>query len=330
MADDDTTMEIPAGFTKEDVELARQLVEEERQEKEQAQPVQQSEPEQPAAELEEQEPQGDPVETTDETVTETEERDVSPSPYLFSVKGEDKEFTKEQIQHMLSREQTFQQKFTSLRESETTKLGMLMEAAKKGDAGAQKRVLAELKEMTNSDVYELEDVEQDFDLDKHVEEQTADAEDVDAFADVVNDVDYEKTLDKMKEQFPSRMPPKLFQSYWDNPAERRVMYDLAKSGRVDEIFDALDGELNQMPLADRIKIKQDPDAYALAVVEAINGLNAPQQPAPPKDLGQTELDAVSTGQSSHRQEKEESLPDFSRMTDKEFKEYQVKHFGKVL
>lgn len=315
------TQEIPAGFTREEYEEALALRAEATAESDEP------------PKSEKQEPQNEKPPKVEETNAPTEGNDESASesnPFTFTVKGEDKEFTKDQIQHMLSREQTFQQKYEEMRKSETSKLGMLMEAAKGGDAGAQKKILEQLKEYTGNDVYELEDVEQEFDLDKHVESKEENELEDQAFADVKNDLDFEKTLDKMKEHFPTRMPAKLFQSYWSNPDERRVMYDIAASGRADEIFDALDGELNKLSLADKIKIKQDPDAYALAVVEAINGLNAPQQSASPKDLGQTKLDAVSTGQGSRRQEKEESPPDFSKMSDKEFREFQLKHFGKVL
>ncbi len=319
--------EIPSGFTAEEYAEAMSMREEEK-------PAEGSElPKEEESKAPEQEPKADEPAGNEETAPAPEGDDASEAeanPFTFKVKGEDREFTKAQIQHMLSREQTFQQKYDAINKSETTKLGMLMEAAKGGDAGAQKKILDHLKEFTNNDVYELEDVEQEFDLDKHVEKnQELESED-EAFADVKNDVDFEKTLDTMKEHFPNRMPGKLFQSYWDNPEERRIMYDIAASGRADEIFDALDGELNKLSLADKIKIKQDPEAYALAVVEAINGLNAPQQPSAPKDSGPTDLDAVSTGRSSHSQTKEERPPDFSKMTEKEFYDFQIKNFGKVL
>lgn len=318
--------EIPAGFTKEEFAEATAMREEES--KASAGPPKEEEPKAP-----EQEPATEEPKPDEETTPKAEGDDASetePNPFTFTVKGEDKEFTKAQIQHMLSREQTFQQKHDALNKSDTVKMGMLMEAAKNGDAGAQKKILDQLKEYTNNDVYELEDVEQEFDLDKHMEKVQENESEDEAFADVKNDVDFEKTLDTMKEHFPNRMPGKLFQSYWDNPEERRIMYDIAASGRADEIFDALDGELNKLSLADKIKIKQDPEAYALAVVEAINGLNAPQQPSAPKDSGPTDLDAVSTGRSSHSQTKEERPPDFSKMTEKEFYDFQIKNFGKVL
>lgn len=315
MADEAEITDIPEGFTKEDVILARELIEEDKSKGESEQQEQSSETPAPPEE----------APPKEEAKAKPEEGAL-----VFNIKGEEVEYTKDKLQHLLAREKTFQQKYEEIRKSDTTKLGVLMAAAKGGDAGAQKQVFDQLKSMTDNDVYELEDVEEEFDVDKKMEEsRETDAED-EIFSDVKGDVDFDTTLDKMKEHFPTRMPAKLFQSYWDNPEERRVMYDLAKSGRADEIFDALDGELNQLPLADRIKLKQDPDAYAMAVVEVINGLNAPQSSSQPKDLGQTELDAVSTGTSSHRQEKEESLPDVSKMTDQQFKDYQIKHFGKVL
>lgn len=298
------TEDTPVGVSEEDIKLNEQLNAEEK----------------PAEEA----PQAD--------VTQTEESSPAPTEgeYTFKVKGEDVGYSHNQIQSMLAREQTFQQKYNEVSEGDDQKLGVLLSAAKGGDDGAKREVYDMLKaSMGDGDLLDLEDVDAKFDPSKaRAEEKTVDAVD-DAFADVKGDVDFEDTMTKIKEQIAPQMHDSVFQSYWDNPTERRVMYDFAKSGKADELFSALETELSKLPLGERVAIKKDPDAYGIAIGEVVKSLSAPAV-APAKDQGSADLSAVSTGQGSRSQEKSDGPPDFDRMSMAEFKQWQIDNYGKVL
>ena len=275
----------------------------------------------------------EPEPTPEENSAEPEvvqEDETSDTPFVFKVKGEDREFTRDQIKYIVSREETFQKKFTKLESSDEYKLGVLMAAAKQGDKGAQKRLRSELLEMvTDGDIDSLEDVMDEYDGDKNLDKRKAEAELEEVFSEVKSDIDYEETLAKIDTDLKPRMPEKVFKKYNDTPAERRVMYDLIKSGRTDEVFDALDGEFQKLPLAERVRIKNDPDMYGSLVFEVIQDLNAQRQQKGAKvDQGNSDLDSVSTGNGSHRVEKESPAPDFANMSKEDFLEYERKFLGR--
>lgn len=216
----------------------------------------------------------------------------------FKVKGEEKNYTKDQLQHLLSREQTFQQKYESLRNSEEYNQLVTLQAAKEGDKSAQKMLLDQLKGM-EGDLDSLAEVEETFDVEKKMEATSMD----EAFSDVKSDIDYEETLDKMNNDLKSKMPEKVWSAYNDDPVHRRTMYDLIKSGRDTEILESVNQAITDLPLGERVKAKADPEFYGMLVVEVVNDLNAQRT-----DAGQTKdsvestgVDAVSTGRSSHSQ-----------------------------
>jgi hypothetical protein len=257
------------------------------------------------------------------------QEEVSENPFTFKVKGEEKEYTKEQLQNLLAREQTFQQKANKLESSEEYRLGVLHAAAKAGDKGAQKKLRAELLEMVgDGDIDSLEEVEEEYDTEKDLTKRQTDAAFEEAFSDVKSDVDYEETLAKIDEQLKARMPEKVFQKYYDTPVERRTMYDLVKSGRAEEILGALDVELQNLSLTERVRIKNDPDMYGSLVYEVVKDVNARGQQTDTKDQVNPDLAAVSSGNRSHRIEKEEPAPDFATMSTEEFRAYEKKMLGR--
>lgn len=218
----------------------------------------------------------------------------------FTVKGEEKEYTREQLQHLLSREQTFQQKYEGLRNSDEYKQLLALRAAKEGDKGARKQILQQLKEMED-DLDSLDEVEDTFDADKKISQDSFE----EAFEDVKGDVDYQETLDKINTDLKSRIPEKVFQTYYDAPDTRRTMYDLIKSGRTEEVFQGVEEALSQLSLGERVKAKADPEFYGMVVVEVINDLNARRsQTKEQTDTSESDaLSAVSTGTSSRSQVK---------------------------
>lgn len=284
---------------------------------EQTQPEPDSEP----ATLDEPE-QGHEVE---ESTSEDQKDDGELAQYKFSVKGQDRDYTHDQLQKMLAREETFQQKWEKHRVSDAYKLGALMAAAKDGDKGAQKQLLSELEGMSD-DLDVLRESEEKFDVDSKIKDDELDS----AFADVKSDVDYETTLGKIDSDLKGKMPEKVFEEYSSNPQTKRVMYDLIRSGRTDEIFEALNKELGSLSLAERVRYKQDADLYGGLFYEVVQDLNArkaqPEEKAPPKSA----IDTVSSGKRSHRQDKPDTGPDFANMSASELAAWEKKNLGKVI
>lgn len=237
--------------------------------------------------------------------------------FTFKVKGEDKDYSHDQLEKMLSREETFQQKWEKHRNSEQYKLGLVMDAAKAGDASAKKQLLSLLDE-SGVDFDELRESKEEFDVNKRME-----ADEVDSiFADVKSDVDYEETLGKIDSDLRGRMPEKVFEEYNSNPQTKRVMYDLVRSGRTEEVFGALNEELSKLPLTDRVRYKQDPELYGALVFEVVQDLNAQKPASEPTEPTSTAVDAVSSGNRSHRQDTKDAEPDWDSMSKEEFAKLQ--------
>jgi hypothetical protein len=243
-------------------------------------------------------------------------------PLVFKVKGEEKEFSREQLNNMLNRETTFQKKNDEMRRSEEYKMGLLFAEAKSGNVAAQKKVKDILGELTNID--ELDDVKEDYDVDlKHDEALKAfDAEE--PFADVKDEVDFQETLDKIKDNFGEKIPSVVFKDYWEDPASRRVLYDLERSGRGPELLTAFDEELKGMSSLDRAKVNSDSTLWGNLFAEVVKSQNAKQAATEPKIEENTSLDAVSPGDGSHSVQTGVSEPDIESMTSAEFEEYSRK------
>jgi len=265
------------------------------------------------------------AEITDEGVDK--DPGVETESLVFKVKGHEKSFSKEQINNMLNREQTFQQKHENLRNSDEYKMGMLLSAAKGGDKGAQK----ELKNILSGlgDIDELDDVKDTFDVDanhkKMVEEETAE----EFFADVKEDVDFQEVLDKIQTDLAPRMPKEIFDSYWEDPASKRALYDLQRSGQSDALFNAFDEEMAKMSTLDRAKVNSDPTLYGNLFAEVVKAQNAKQVASKSGVDGNTDLDVVSTGQSSHSTPKPASEPDWENMSREEFAKLSAKLLKKA-
>ena len=247
--------------------------------------------------------------------------------YKFDIKGEEKEFSRKDLVNMLSREDTFQKKFNSLSQGEEYKLGVLMKAAQDGDKSAQKAVYEQLKSLSE-DVTDLESVEEEFDTEKAVEKQNEDNQFDEVFADVKGDVDYEDTLSKIESDLKGKMSPEVYDSYYQGAETRKVMYDLVKSGKTEEVFGALNEELSKLPLVDRVKIKKDPDMFGDLVVEVVNDLYAQPKDTGKKDSGKSNLEAVSTGNRSHSQPSKDDTQidwlDLMKNDPKKFREMEAK------
>ena len=262
---------------------------------------------------------------------ESEQSEEPENPFVFKVKGEDKEYSKDQLQHLLSREQTFQQKATKLETSDEYQLGLMFKKAQDGDKGAQKKMMEAIRSMAGeNDLESLEDTEEEYNREEVQAKQELDSKFEEAFADVKSDVDYDETLGKIESELKGHIPEKLYKQYYDSPDERRTLYDLVKSGRAEEVFGALNEELGKLPLTDRVKIKNDPELYGSLAFEVIQDLNAQKSSSGNEGQAESNLDAVSTGSGSHRVEKEEAAPDFLKMSKEEFQAYEKKMLGRVI
>jgi hypothetical protein len=269
-----------------------------------------------------------PPEQEAEQVAPEETKTEEPSPFKFKIKGEEREFTEEQIRHTLSREETFQKKYDKLERSEEYKFGVLMAAAKGGDKGAQKALLDKVVEFTGSEngdamLSEMEKVEEKFDEEKQLADRQAAESFEEAFEDVKDDVDHKEILGTIQTDLKSRMPEKVFEQYWEDPNARRTMYDLQKSGRADELFSAFEDQLQELSLIERAKIKTDSDLYGALFVEVIKSQNAKQGEVK-KESSAPELSAVSSGNRSRSAGTQTTTLDWGNMTDEEFKKAEAK------
>jgi len=267
------------------------------------------------------------VETTLETPSEEPEvPEAEPSepedPYSFTIKGEEKAYTKDQLKHVLSREETFQQKANNLEKSDEYKMGILFREAKGGDATAQKALKHLLGEMADLDT--LDEVEGDFDVDKKHEDVLEQSKTDEHFVDVKDDVDYQDTMDKIQTDLKAKMPAKVFESYWENASTRRVMYDLEKSGRAEELLSAFDDELNKLSTYERANVKSSPDLYGNLFVEVLNSQNAAQKTPSEKPAEKSAMSAVSSGNGSRSVVEDDSNPDWENMSSEEFRKAEAR------
>lgn len=286
--------------------------EETQQDQQQEQDVEQPKEggEEPAAEVQEPE------------AKESETENVNEDPFVFKVKGHDKQYSKDQLSNMLNREQTFQQKHEKLRNSDEYKMGMLIAAAKSGDKGAQKDIKNILSEL--GDIEDLDDVKDTYDVESKHKQMLESEEEEEPFADVKDEVDFKDTLDKIKTDLAPRMPKEIFESYWADPASKRALYDLERSGQADALFKAFNEEMESMSTLDRAKVNSDPTLYGNLFAEVVKAQNAGQVAGKQKVEENTDLDVVSTGQSSRSNPKPVSEPDIDKMTKEEFARYSKK------
>lgn len=278
-----------------------------------------------------------PPEEKVEAPPEQETVEAPPEPkddeFTFKIKGEEKNFSMDQIRNTLSREETFQKKFNKMSTSDEYKFGVLMSAAQSGDKGAQKTLLGKMVEFTGSKdgdqmLNQMEEVTEEFNTEEKIQAKASQEEFDDFFDEVKGDVDFEDNLGKIKTDLKARMPEKVFNSYWNKAGERRVMYDLQKSGRADELFSAFEDQLSDLPLLERAKIKTDPDLYGALFVEVVKSQNA-KQGNRPSEPSVTPMDSVSSGNRSHSAPADNTTPDWDNMTPEEFKKAEAKMLKKA-
>ena len=251
--------------------------------------------------------------------------------FTFKVKGKDQEFTHDQIRHALSREDTFQKKYNDIEQSEAYRLGVLMSAAKEGNKGAQKKLKDMLVGFTgasddDSMLDSLDSVDETFDENEATEKKRYESSMEASFSDVKDSVDFEKNIGIVQSELKELMPEKVWESYWDDPEARRTMYDLVASGRMTELMETFNRELESLPLVEQVKIKRDPDWYGDLFVAVVKQQNARQVDKSNKDQGPTEADAVSTGELSRsKSATSDPGPNFDNMTSAEFAEWKRKN-----
>ena len=148
--------------------------------------------------------------------------------FKIKVNGKEKEMDYGDIKSHLSRETTFQKKYNQLETSDEYRLGMLMAAATAGDKAAIKQVKEQLvKAMGSSDdddfLDKLSEVEGEYNAEAELEKRKESTKFDDAFMDVKDEVDYEDNIDIINSVLKGFIPPKIFEVYWENPADRRNM-----------------------------------------------------------------------------------------------------------
>lgn len=273
-------------------------------------------------------------ETDEGEKLEENKKGAEPHRFKVTIGGEEKELTYHEIKSAIGRSSALQKQLNQMNSSEEMKLGTLMAAAKSGDKKAGKKahdmlVAAFGKESAEDLIDELSGVEGDFDEGQKLSEREKEAQFDQFFDDVKDDVDFETHMTTVNESFPGRVPAKVFEAYNNEPHLRRTMYDLAASGRADEILSAVDAEINSLPFEKQLEVRSNPDLYGDAFFLVVNKLNASKQAKKEKteDPEKDALDSISGGNESRRSEvatPQGEVPDFLKMSAKEFAEYKEK------
>ena len=258
------------------------------------------------------------------------------------MKGKDRELTYSDIRSAVGREESFQKKHDLMTKSDEQKLGTLMVAAQGGDKSAQKKVQKMLQTMTGAEDgmeldEKLEDVSDEFDESAILKDNEEKAAWSDSFADVENEVDYQENLDIVQTDLKARVPAKVFDTFWEMPHTRRTMYDLVALGRLDELMDVFDQNLEKFSFEKRHEIKNDPDQWGSLFAETVREQNAQLKqktntaPTPQTaDLGSppspSAMDSVSSGNTGRNPAKaQEGAPDFINMSPEELDKWKLDH-----
>jgi hypothetical protein len=250
----------------------------------------------------------------------------------IKVKGEEKEMDYHQIKSTISREETFQKKFEGMRKSEEMKLGTLMKAAQAGDIEAAKKIQNLLVKGTGvrdaDDLLDkLENAKGEYDEDA-VLAKTHDTDEFDeVFADVKDSVDFKTHMGTIETKLKSFMPQKVYEQYWKSPDSRRAMYNLAASGRLDELSSAFEAEIARLPFEKQLELEGDPDLYGRAFVAVIKRQNAKKAQTGGGSQDKDDLAAVSSGSRPKVRKPESKIPtaeEIMAMSPDEFRAYQDK------
>jgi len=243
--------------------------------------------------------------------------------FKVKVGGKEKEFDYHQIKSTLSREESSQQRYDKLRSSEEYKLGLLAKAAQDGDVKAQKKLRDFVVKSSGAEDADdmndkLEDVEGEYEEKDTLEEERKAEEFEEFFGEVKEDVDYETHLDTINNELKSFMPQSIFDRYWNEAKDRRAMYDLAASGRLEELTSAFQEELDTLPLEKRMELEGDSELYGRAFVSVIKKQNAKLYAQgtenPPEEDG---LNVVSNGTRTTKGPEVSAKPNFATMTTQE-------------
>ena len=251
--------------------------------------------------------------------------------FKVKVNGKAREMDYSDIKNHLSRETTFQKKHDLLAKSDEMKNGLLLKAAQEGDKGAMKRLQSILTKAAGAEDADdmndrLEEVEDKFDENAALVARSKDAAFEAEFADVKEDVDYEKHMGTIQTSLKESMPVKVWERYWNSATDRKAMYTLAASGRLESLMDAFQSEVDKLPLEKQLELEGDPDLYGrafLSVIKKDNAKTAPQEESQPPEADG--LSAVSSGTKSTKRSQTSETPDFSTMTSEEFVAFKRKN-----
>lgn len=253
-------------------------------------------------------------------------RDTS---FKVKVRGKEKEYDYNTIKSILSREDSSQERYDKLRTSSTLKMGTLVEAAEKGDAAAQKKLRDLVVKFSGAEDADdmndkLDGVEGEYDEGKAVEDAASEESFDIEFADVKDDVDYQTHLDTIQTTLKDLMPSKVYDHYWNTPSDRKGMYNLAASGRLEELASAFQEAFVELPHEKQMELEGDPEKYGRMFLNVIHKQNATKQKQvdPPEDDG---LSSVSSGTRPKQRKSDSELPDFSKMSSAEFRAWQDKN-----
>ena len=228
--------------------------------------------------------------------------------FEVTIQGRKRAMTYQDIRSSLGRTVSLQKKVSSLENSDELKMGTLALAAKSGDKSAQKKLRDILSSSMKEDetLDDLDDIKGEFNEEDVLSEKLDKQKFDDIFDDVKEDLDFKENMDTINGSLRGRLPEVVWQSYYDSPESRRTMYDLVKSGRMDDLLDRMDQALLNLPHEEQIKVESDPDLFSkhfMVVLKRANAEAAKKTKDNSKDQGEDEsdgLDSVSSGKTGRQ------------------------------
>lgn len=244
--------------------------------------------------------------------------------------GVERELSMHEVKSAVGRQSSLQKQLNELTKSDEMKFGTLLKAAQDGDKKAAKKVqnlLVKGLEKDDADQLndELDDVKGEFDEDEVLAKKQLEARFDTIFGAVKNDVDFQKNMDTIQGDLKTAMPEKVWTHYWEVPEHRKVLYDLAASGRQSELLGALNEHLAKLPFEKQLEVQSNPDLFGEAFLIVTREQNAvARKNAEANDEGsdeQDELSAVSPGPTARSKDTTPAHgegPDFENMSSEEF------------
>jgi len=241
------------------------------------------------------------------------------------------------IKSEIDRGRTSQAALNKMSKSEEMEFGTILAAAKGGDKAAQKKAFDMIKEFSGSEnedgfLDEMDKTEGNFDPSKKMAETKLAQEWDEHFPQHLKDsVDYQPTLDKMRDVLRGSVPEKVYDAYDNNPAQRKIMFDLVAQGHAEKAMELFDEKYNTLPFAEQLRLDNDPAAWGTAFTNVFKSMQRAPEPVPKRVESKEDLSELTDSMSSGNSSRTPAPPvkkSYLNMTSKEFAAEKAKIIGR--